>query len=571
MMNPAFKWVIRNGGINTEEGYPYASGTGRTKFCNWNKKMAKLVTIDGYKDVQPNNENALTCAVAQQPVSVAINANSRDFQLYAGGIFNSCSDARSDIDHAVLVVGYGSEGGKDYWIVKNSWTEEWGLDGYVHIERTSGNRRGVCGIHALPSYPVVGTTDDDEEEEDEDNEDHAGTSSHPGPDDDDNDDDQGQPSTGPSTGGTKIEPPPPPTSQTKPPVSKGVYNGAEIKLFYSPPNDIGNDKEESSPQSSTSLFDYTFSIPQHKVATKNPAAIVKKGKATQEGSSTGKYAIINVAIKPLTPRKFFDEEKELLNQWGMSILKEASRQPIDEGIVRQAIVSFNKDTNTVIVNNKKLQLTPTIVEYIFKIPNVPTAKPCTVDVAQQTNKFSHMGLYKEGWVWQFLYYNAASDSQRPQQPLAITTTGELEETPGSSDTGKRLLEGPIGAPSRKKPKLLIKGPVELVQDLVPLVTPPPSIDIQDSHARSPPLDSSAFDHDRTNITQLMIKKDNALAIRIGWNTIVNGIAQIMEAQSRAPEVYKKELEKGKHQFARLMKEGTKKELKLKMKDQQVQT
>ncbi|KAI5082801.1 hypothetical protein GOP47_0002544 [Adiantum capillus-veneris] len=155
LMNPAFKWVIRNGGINTEEGYPYVSGTGRTRFCNWNKKMGKSVTIAGYEDVQPHNEEALTCAVAQQPVSVAINANSQDFQLYAGGIFNSCSDGRTDIDHAVLVVGYGSEGGKDYWIVKNSWTEDWGLDGYVHIERSTGNRRGVCGIHTSPSYPVV--------------------------------------------------------------------------------------------------------------------------------------------------------------------------------------------------------------------------------------------------------------------------------------------------------------------------------------------------------------------------------------------------------------------------------
>lgn len=154
LMDPSFEWVLKNGGINTETGYPYVSGTGTSKFCKWMKKMKKAVRIYGYEDVQPDNEDALTCAVAQQPVSVAINAGSRDFQLYAGGIFNSCSDDPNDIDHAVLAVGYGSDKGNDYWIVKNSWSEDWGLDGYVHIQRSSGNSRGVCGIHSFPSYPL---------------------------------------------------------------------------------------------------------------------------------------------------------------------------------------------------------------------------------------------------------------------------------------------------------------------------------------------------------------------------------------------------------------------------------
>ncbi|MCO5556627.1 hypothetical protein L7F22_010178 [Adiantum nelumboides] len=154
LMDPSFEWVVKNGGINTEVGYPYVSGAGTAKFCKWLKKMKKSVKIYGYEDVQPDNEDALTCAVAQQPVSVAINAGTRDFQLYAGGVFNSCSDDPNDIDHAVLAVGYGSDNGKDYWIVKNSWTEDWGLDGYVHIQRSSGNPRGVCGIHSFPSYPL---------------------------------------------------------------------------------------------------------------------------------------------------------------------------------------------------------------------------------------------------------------------------------------------------------------------------------------------------------------------------------------------------------------------------------
>ncbi|KAI5067122.1 hypothetical protein GOP47_0017650 [Adiantum capillus-veneris] len=156
LMDPAFEWVIKNRGINTENGYPYVSGNGRSAVCSLWKMMKKAVSINSYVDVTPQDENSLMCAVAQQPVSVAINAGVLDFQLYAGGVFNgTCSDNPDDVDHAVLVVGYGSENGEDYWIVKNSWSESWGIDGYVHIPRNTGNSRGVCGIHTMPSYPVV--------------------------------------------------------------------------------------------------------------------------------------------------------------------------------------------------------------------------------------------------------------------------------------------------------------------------------------------------------------------------------------------------------------------------------
>ncbi|KAH7331959.1 hypothetical protein KP509_20G060400 [Ceratopteris richardii] len=158
LMDPAFEWVIKNGGINTETGYPYVSAGGRNTLCSFWKMMKKAVRIDGYVDVTPKDENSLMCAVAQQPVSVAINAGGLDFQLYAGGVFSgSCSDDPNDVDHAVLAVGYGSDNGKDYWIVKNSWSEQWGMGGYVNIERKS-NSKGGCGIYTMPSYPVVKTS-----------------------------------------------------------------------------------------------------------------------------------------------------------------------------------------------------------------------------------------------------------------------------------------------------------------------------------------------------------------------------------------------------------------------------
>ncbi|KAK8989008.1 hypothetical protein V6N11_030376 [Hibiscus sabdariffa] len=144
-----WKFVSDNHGIDTEEDYPYQ---GRQKTCNKDKMKRRVVTIDGFADVPTNNEKQLLQAVATQPVSVGICGSERAFQLYSKGIFTGpCS---TSLDHAVLIVGYGSENGLDYWIVKNSWGSSWGMDGYIHMTRNSGNSEGVCGINMLASYPI---------------------------------------------------------------------------------------------------------------------------------------------------------------------------------------------------------------------------------------------------------------------------------------------------------------------------------------------------------------------------------------------------------------------------------
>ena len=98
---------------------------------------------------------SLKYAVSQTPVSVAIEADTFYFQSYSGGVLDS-SLCGTTLDHGVLVVGYGSENGLDYWLVKNSWGITWGLDGYVKILKTnSSNDLGICGIAMQPSFPVV--------------------------------------------------------------------------------------------------------------------------------------------------------------------------------------------------------------------------------------------------------------------------------------------------------------------------------------------------------------------------------------------------------------------------------
>ncbi|XP_049383968.1 cysteine protease XCP2-like [Solanum stenotomum] len=150
-MDPAFEWVINSGGIASEIDYPYTASQGA---CKITKVNHKVVTIDGYRDV-PQEETALLCAVAQQPVSVGIDGTSADFQLYRGGIYDgSCSSSPDDLSHGVLIVGYGSEGDDDYWIIKNSWSTSWGVEGYGYIRRNSDLPYGVCAINSLASYPT---------------------------------------------------------------------------------------------------------------------------------------------------------------------------------------------------------------------------------------------------------------------------------------------------------------------------------------------------------------------------------------------------------------------------------
>ncbi|CAN4095357.1 unnamed protein product [Withania somnifera] len=149
LMDYAFEFVIKNGGIDTEEDYPYAARNGR---CDTYRKNAKVVKIDSYEDVPEDNEKALQKALANQPVSVAVEGGGRDFQHYKSGIFTGrCGTA---VDHGVVAVGYGTENGMDYWIVRNSWGASWGEKGYLRMQRNVASRKGLCGIAIEPSYPV---------------------------------------------------------------------------------------------------------------------------------------------------------------------------------------------------------------------------------------------------------------------------------------------------------------------------------------------------------------------------------------------------------------------------------
>lgn len=139
LMDNAFEWIVENGGVDSEKQYRYKASFDE---CKTRKTLLHIASIDGFNDVPSNDESALKKAVSQQPVSVAIEADQRSFQLYAGGVYHA-EDCGTQLDHGVLVVGYGIDHNssnviipgatKKFWKIKNSWSEQWGEGGYIRI------------------------------------------------------------------------------------------------------------------------------------------------------------------------------------------------------------------------------------------------------------------------------------------------------------------------------------------------------------------------------------------------------------------------------------------------------
>jgi C1A family cysteine protease len=130
--------------MNSEAQYPYTAKDGA---CN--QKLDGVLTVDTIHDVPENSVAQLKAAVAQQPISVLVEADHPIFHQYKSGIINS-PDCGTTLDHAVLAVGYGSENGLDYFLVRNSWTAAWGEKGYVRIAAVDGP--GICGIQKVSVY-----------------------------------------------------------------------------------------------------------------------------------------------------------------------------------------------------------------------------------------------------------------------------------------------------------------------------------------------------------------------------------------------------------------------------------
>jgi len=148
-MDDAFEYVIQNNGIDTEASYPYTAEDGT---CQYNAANCGS-TLQSYQDVTSGSEPALQTAIATVgPISVAIDASHSSFQMYSGGVYYEPACSPTQLDHGVLAVGYGTSAGQDYYIVKNSWGTDWGMNGYIWMSR---NRNNNCGIATMSSYPLA--------------------------------------------------------------------------------------------------------------------------------------------------------------------------------------------------------------------------------------------------------------------------------------------------------------------------------------------------------------------------------------------------------------------------------
>jgi len=143
----AFKYYEKHM-AELESVYPYTAQDGT---CAYDESSATAIDVTTYKNVTPDSPADMKAALAQQPLSVSIEADKRVFQTYSSGVLDSTL-CGTQLDHAVLAVGYGTENGQEYWLVKNSWGTSWGDQGYIKMAIVDGD--GICGVQMGPLFPT---------------------------------------------------------------------------------------------------------------------------------------------------------------------------------------------------------------------------------------------------------------------------------------------------------------------------------------------------------------------------------------------------------------------------------
>jgi len=177
----AFARIMKMGGLATEWTYPYISYSGASQKCQFNSATPPFANISEFFTLPQNKYMPLLEHVSTTgPIALSVAASS--WSPYESGVFDGCNQTNPDIDHAVVLEGYGvDEKFGPYWLVRNSWSSKWGDKGYIKLRRTANEEMrcgedltprdgdgckdgppevkvcGTCGILYDNCYPVVST------------------------------------------------------------------------------------------------------------------------------------------------------------------------------------------------------------------------------------------------------------------------------------------------------------------------------------------------------------------------------------------------------------------------------
>jgi len=145
-IDQSFTWIQSNP-LPAEACYPYTAQSGS---CSKKCPPIKWCKVTGVKDIPKGDEAAMMTAVNQQPLALAIEADQSAFQLYTSGVIDS-KTCGNQLDHTILLIGYGTDAGKKYWTLQNTWGSSWGEKGFVRLVRD----KNECGVADMVSYPTV--------------------------------------------------------------------------------------------------------------------------------------------------------------------------------------------------------------------------------------------------------------------------------------------------------------------------------------------------------------------------------------------------------------------------------
>jgi cathepsin L len=149
----AFDYVAGSKGVTESFQYPYTEYFGVESACAVPSMSLPKAHIRGFIQLATNNYQQLLNAVAREgPVVVSVDAST--WHSYDSGIFNGCNQVNPDINHAVVLMGYGEDNGTKYWLIRNSWSASWGEDGYIRLLRTDNDEKN-CGSDITPSDGIA--------------------------------------------------------------------------------------------------------------------------------------------------------------------------------------------------------------------------------------------------------------------------------------------------------------------------------------------------------------------------------------------------------------------------------